>query len=125
MSIRLSPKHGINPSIMCCPICGTDTGVGLLGHLPHDDEAPRYIPDNAPCEQCQSVMDKGVLFVQIRDGETDRVNPYRTGPIIGIKIEAVERMMRPGPTTDDVLKKRVCFMEQSTWHSLGFPESTE
>ena len=33
MSVRLSPKHGLNPSLVVCPICGEPTSIALLGRL--------------------------------------------------------------------------------------------
>lgn len=41
--ITLSKKHGLNPSITVCPICGKEEGIALLGHIKEDKEAPRYI----------------------------------------------------------------------------------
>lgn len=38
--IRVSEKHGVNPSITICPICGKETGIALLGKLKGDKEAP-------------------------------------------------------------------------------------
>lgn len=33
MSVRLSPKHGLNPSLVVCPICGEPISIALLGRL--------------------------------------------------------------------------------------------
>ena len=38
-SITLSPKHGVNPSVLCCICCGKDYGVAMLGKLKGDKEA--------------------------------------------------------------------------------------
>lgn len=35
-NIRLSEKHGVNPSIIVCPICDKETGIALLGKLKGD-----------------------------------------------------------------------------------------
>lgn len=35
-NIRLSEKHGVNPSITICPICGKETDIALLGKLKGD-----------------------------------------------------------------------------------------
>lgn len=54
-SIRLSEKHGVNPSITICPICGKETGIALLGKLKGDKEAPmRMLSD--PCDDCVSKL---------------------------------------------------------------------
>lgn len=39
-SIKLSPKHGVNPSILHCICCGKDYGIAMLGKLKGDKEAP-------------------------------------------------------------------------------------
>lgn len=41
--VTLSKKHGLNPSMTVCPICGKAEGIALLGHIKGDEEAPRYI----------------------------------------------------------------------------------
>ena len=112
MSIRLSPKHGVNPSIMVCPICGKETGVALLGRLKGDTEAPRHIPDRIPCPECRKVLDQGGHFIiEVRDGERGD-NPYRTGRLVGITHEAAERLFtcRPVPS--------VAYMEHTTFEAL-------
>lgn len=40
-NIIFSEKHGVNPSITVCPICGKEIGIALLGKLKRDEEAPR------------------------------------------------------------------------------------
>lgn len=41
--VTLSKKHGLNPSMAMCPICGKAEGIALLGNIKRDEEAPRYI----------------------------------------------------------------------------------
>lgn len=53
--IRVSEKHGVNPSITICPICGKETGIALLGKLKEDKEAPmRMLSD--PYDDCVSKL---------------------------------------------------------------------
>lgn len=35
-SIKLSPKHGVNPSVTHCECCGKEIGVALFGRLKGD-----------------------------------------------------------------------------------------
>lgn len=54
-SITLSPKYGVNPSVLHCFICGKETGVALLGKLKGDAEAPHNISDpNEICDDCRN-----------------------------------------------------------------------
>lgn len=67
-SIPLSPKHGVNPSLIKCFWCGKDKGVALLGKLKGDAEAPREIvPDPEPCDACKATMAKGVTLLEVSD----------------------------------------------------------
>lgn len=50
--ITLSPKHGLNPSLMQCPICHKDLGVALFGQLKNDEEAPKTC-DLYLCDECK------------------------------------------------------------------------
>ena len=40
--VTLSKKHGLNSSMVVCPICNKAESVALLGHIKGDEEAPRY-----------------------------------------------------------------------------------
>jgi hypothetical protein len=53
-SIRISEKHGVNPTLGICMYCGEETGeIALLGCLPGDKEAPRQsILSIKPCQKC-------------------------------------------------------------------------
>lgn len=51
-NIKLSPKHGVNPSLLKCPICGKEYGLALLGRLKGDAEAPKTIEGDL-CDECK------------------------------------------------------------------------
>ena len=42
-SIKLSPKHGVNPTMLHCICCGETYGIGFLGRIKGeaDIEAPK------------------------------------------------------------------------------------
>ena len=89
-SIRLSPKHGINPSILHCICCGKDYGVAMLGKLKNDVEAPRDIYQGL-CNDCEGVVKQGgAMIIEVGDGETGN-NPSRTGRIVGVSKDFKER----------------------------------
>ena len=109
-SIKLSPKHGVNPSVTHCKCCGKETGIALLGKLKGDVEAPRDIAIGL-CEDCQKVIDaKGLMIIEVRDGESGK-NPYRTGRLVGITKDAKERMFKD-------ISSPICYMEQSMFQSM-------
>lgn len=37
--VTLSKKHGLNPSMAVCPICGKAESVAILGYIKGDKEA--------------------------------------------------------------------------------------
>lgn len=82
--IRLSKKHGLNPSILVCPICGKESGLALCGKMKGDAEAPRYMLDNKPCNDCKEKFEDG--YVAIMEATMDANNkPQRTGRLAFIK----------------------------------------
>ena len=50
--LMLHKKYGVNPTCLVCPVCNTDTGIGLLG-AKCKAEAPRESKDIQPCKACQ------------------------------------------------------------------------
>jgi len=119
-SIVLSPRHGVNPSVEKCFICGTDVGVVLFGRIGYrDKEAPRSCcVTREPCAQCAEWMRMGVILISVRDGESGQ-NPYRTGNMCVVKEETLARLITPLEHAKKVLKQRVAFVEDSVWKALG------
>lgn len=67
-SIKLSEKHGVNPSMCQCFFCGETKGIALMGKLKGDAEAPRQcVLDYEPCEKCQSMMNQGVTLIEVSE----------------------------------------------------------
>lgn len=72
--ITLSKEHGLNPSITVCPICGKEGAIALLGHLPKDAKAPRYIQGDI-CDECKAKVADNKCFV-IAVGEDQCLKCY-------------------------------------------------
>lgn len=121
-SIRLSVKHGMNPSLGVCFLCGEKSGEIILpGRLPDDQQAPpKGVWHKHPCPKCEEWQKQGVIFISVRDGG-DEENAYRTGNFIVLKDEAVERMPINDNMKASILKSRACFMEDKAWDWLGLP----
>jgi hypothetical protein len=69
-SIKLSEKHGVNPSIEQCFVCMKDVGVVLFGKVKGDQEAPRRVcfgPNSEPCDECKGYMKQGVILISVRE----------------------------------------------------------
>lgn len=95
-SIKLSPKHGVNPSVLHCFICGKETGLALLGKLKNDAEAPHDISNpNEICDDCRKQIEAGnKFFLEVKD-DTDHNNPERTGRMVCVKGEALPEVKSP------------------------------
>ena len=76
-SITLSPKHGVNPSIIICPICKKDTSIALFGRLKGDAEAPKRI-EGELCDECKK---KYITIVEV-ESETNRRGTGRCAYIL-------------------------------------------
>ena len=110
-SITLSPKHGVNPSILHCECCGKEYGIGLAGRLKGDAEAPKDVIYGF-CDDCQKVIDQGgVMIIEVADGEGEKnpKNPYRTGRIVGCSKQYKERNKITTP---------MIYMEQSMFQAI-------
>lgn len=98
-SIRISPEHGVNPSIAVCFFCGKDKGLVMLGKLKGDAKAPkRAIYDYKPCEECQKKLAQGVGVIEVTtvNNQTIPIQPgaWPTGRWCVIPKEAAERLFK-------------------------------
>ena len=99
--IKLSPKHGLNPTIPVCFWCGEERNeVALLGHIgdgrKHEDfEAPMHmVIDYEPCEKCRANMALGVTLMEATNKPNSvtkvemQKGVYPTGRYVVIKRDA-------------------------------------
>lgn len=114
--VRLSPKHGVNPMVLQCPLCGGDAGIALLGKLPNDAEAPRKGTGTEPCDECKKLMAMGFLLIEVKDGST--ADPYRTGRIWVVSDEYAKKICAD-------MSRGAAYIEESTTSKLGFPKPDE
>lgn len=94
--ITLSEKHGVNPSILHCFICGKEIGLTLAGRLKDDAEAPKDImlPGHF-CDECEEhIKAKDKFFIEVKDS-TDKDNPERTGRYVCVKTTALPDVKSP------------------------------
>ena len=108
MSIRISKKHGLNPTIPKCFYCGADKNeIALLGTLKGDAEAPRtgLILDYEPCEECAKNFKEGVLVIAVSNHPIAPNQPpiqkdaYPVGPYVLTKPEMWKNNYKPGTKT--------------------------
>jgi hypothetical protein len=127
MRIRVSEKHGVNPALEQCYICGDDKGVVLFGRLPGDVEAPRQVVmDKDPCDKCRGLMKQGVILISVREEPAvkggKQEEPYRTGKLVVVRDAFIERVINDPQVRDQILKARVTFVPDAAWDMLGLPK---
>lgn len=115
--IRVSPKHGVNPSIGVCFWCGEDDGtIVLRGRLMDDREAPRRaVYTMEPCDKCKANMATGIT---IMEAKMECGEPKATGAWVVIKEEAACRLFQPQSLADQVVKMRKAWMEPDAFQQL-------
>ena len=121
--IRLSPKHGVNPCISVCFLCGSDKGeIAPLGKLPNDAEAPaRAILDYEPCDNCKEKMKLGVALIGVTQTPNNPGQPsithedpslYPTGSMVVMKPDAIRRMIPDTAMAEGIIKHGVSFVDE-------------
>ena len=112
MGIRLSEKHGVNPSVEKCFWCGESIGVVLFGKLKGDAEAPREVVTGYdPCDKCKEIISKGCWCVEVDSSPTVRGRRpiqkqgdqelYPTGRFHVLKHEAAARIFGSNGITEE------------------------
>jgi hypothetical protein len=125
MSIRLSPKFGLNPSMSICFFCQKEKNEIIIpGLLSGDAEAPRKaVWNKEPCDECKAHMNQGIILISVDEKKSfqDKENPYRTGGWVLIKEDAIKRMIKDKKLLSHILEKRVAFVPDDTWNHIGLP----
>lgn len=113
--IKLSPKHGVNPSILRCFACGEEMGIALLGRInKEDDEAPKEIMDGSLCPNCQSAVNKGGLIIVETKEEKAETAQDRTGRMVIVSKEYKERLLANSDNKDGYFR----FMQKDLFEKL-------
>lgn len=129
MSIRVSEKHGVNPSMPVCCYCGGDTGeIALLGRLPGDVEAPRKCIVSAdPCDKCREDWKKGIALIEAvkfhgkfpPDDTVAITNTSAvTGRVLVVSTEFVQRVLSPGDLSEGIVKFGRALMEPTAFQMI-------
>lgn len=146
--IKISKKHGVNPTIPICFWCGKEKNeVAMLGELKGDVEAPMHLVlDINPCEECQKknqeAIDNGAVLIyeitmepekdfgQENGSKLRRLNEacgrhdaFFTGAMFGIKESAFNDIFRNDKTEelcDNVLasKKRMMLLPHEAFREI-------
>lgn len=88
-NITISPKHGLNPSIVVCPVCKKDTSIAIFGRLKGDVEAPKQV-EGELCDECKK---KYITIIEV-ESESNRRSTGRCAyiPKEAINIECKDNI---------------------------------
>lgn len=119
-SIRLSPKHGVNPCMTLCFFCGEPKNeIALLGRINRtDDEAPKEaVIDYIPCEKCQENMKKGITLVGATTENPNHIPPiqpgiYPTGRWMVVRENLVKTVFLPD-AAETIIRQRKALVDDS------------
>ena len=125
-NIKVSPKHGLNPTIPICFWCGKEKNeVALMGKIDkQDSKAPRKMITNyEPCDKCKELFSAGVhvigvteepitkgMFPIVSDG---KIQLYPTGSMFVAKEDWVKRFLTANEGEDmieEVLSKKILIL---------------
>lgn len=124
-SLRLHPKHGVNPTCGICFWCGESDGtVALLGAA-YKDEAPRQmVLTYEPCDACKERFAQGILLAEVTEHSLDgrmaiSRNPdlYPTGRLLVLKESAFKRIFT-GEMCERTLEKRRAYIDVEAFERL-------
>lgn len=120
-TLKLSPKHGLNPTVSVCFWCGEDKNeIALLGHIGgafgEDIEAERrMVLDYEPCPRCKAQMESGFTVVEVTN-TPNRVTAvpiqsgaYPTGRFVVVRPEAARRVFGVNPDVRRALLEDAIF----------------
>lgn len=126
-SIKLSKKHGVNPTIPICFWCEKEKNeVALLGKLKGDIKAPRsmWIPgDYEPCEECKKQWMTGIVLIEAYENPVyDEKQPafhgaYPNGRYMVLTENGVRGLFTP-ETAEQLIKQRMGFMDYATMQAI-------
>jgi hypothetical protein len=130
--IRVSEKHGVNPSMGVCFWCGGDDGTVLLvGRLPNDAEAPRkMIASYEPCPTCHEQFAKGITIMECNERGVEGQAPitpkgehpilYPTGRLVVVKDGVIEKLF-DDRTVEHVNRKRMAYIDEEAFQTIFAP----
>lgn len=109
----LSPRHGVNPALMLCFVCGKEYGVALMGLIrgTNDREAPRHVTDpNFLCTECETRLKGEIAVIEVN------AQGQRTGYVAFLGSEFAARLT-PETLRRDVERRRMAFVDEEFWNT--------
>lgn len=108
-TISIHPEHGVNPTILLCPVCNKETNeLALLGYN-KNKKADKYSIGYNLCDECEKFTEDYITFIVVKDERTKE----RTGEIVRIRKKAVSDMF---PNTD--INEPICCINMDLYNKI-------
>jgi len=113
----MSNKLGV--AITKCFYCRRDKDEILINtHLTERatkeiEKCHGKVINTEPCDKCKEYMEKGIICIGVKDGETDRKHPHRTGDFIVFKEEILDLINEQPELVEHIKKTRVMYLTES------------
>jgi hypothetical protein len=129
-SIKLSPEHGVNPTIPVCFFCGKPKNeialLGKIGGRNEDIEAPMHTVLNyEPCEECEKLMNQGITLMGTSNYRPDKrpsvvkdQEVYPTGSYLVVSEGLIRTICNNPATADGIIKSRKAWVDQQIIDNL-------
>lgn len=126
-NIKLSPEHGVNPTIPICFWCGEEKNeIAMLGKIDREDsKAPEAVVLNyEPCDKCKELFSKGIHVVGttttpiVKDMfpimKNETMELYPTGSMFIAPEEWAKEFLKANGQSqemiDDVIERKILLM---------------
>lgn len=91
--IKLSEKHGVNPAITLCPVCGKEIGITLFGKLKNDAEVPKYVIGDI-CNECIAKAGEDKIYILATDDTAIKGCAMISRSSLNIQVKGIVVMMK-------------------------------
>lgn len=130
MGIKISPQHGVNPTISVCFWCGENKNeIALVGRLKGDVQAPmRAVLDYVPCEKCAEKMNAGVTLMEASMTPMLKGFPsvkatggeelYLTGRYVVVKTEVVYDLLKDRSIAEWIIKSGKTYVDTEAFNGI-------
>lgn len=115
-------ERNLEIALTKCFICGKDNEIIMNKRLTERDakmvkEMHGKVVTTEPCNECKEHMKQGIICISVLDND----NEYRTGNMCVVKDEFFKEVIKDEKLLKGILKKRICFIDNTSWKQLNFP----
>ena len=100
-----------------CFLCGGSNEILIHKNMRDISDLHGKVVTKEPCNECKKYMEEGVILISIKEGESGKENPFRTGGWVVLKEESLKDI----PLIEPIIKARIGFIGDDMWEQFGLP----